>query len=37
MGSTKSKVDYIMLPGQSGKTRKVEEFIRMYGSMCHTR
>ena len=33
MGSTNSKIDYIMLPGQSGKTRKVEEFIRMYGSM----
>jgi hypothetical protein len=33
MGSQNSKVQYIMLPGQSGKTRKVEELIRRYGEM----
>jgi hypothetical protein len=33
MGSTNSKVEYIMLPGQSGKTRKVEEMIRKYHGM----
>jgi hypothetical protein len=33
MGSTNSKIEYIMLPGQSGKTRKVEELIQMYSAM----
>lgn len=33
MGSTNSKIEYIMLPGQSGKTRKVEELISMYSAM----
>jgi hypothetical protein len=33
MGSQNSKVQYIMLPGQSGKTRKVEELIRQYSDM----
>lgn len=33
MGSSNSKLEYIMLPGQSGKTRKVEELISMYSAM----
>lgn len=33
MGSSNSRVEYIMLPGQSGKTRKVEELIRIYSAM----
>jgi hypothetical protein len=33
MGSSNSRVEYIMLPGQSGKTRKVEELISMYSAM----
>lgn len=33
MGSSNSKIEYIMLPGQSGKTRKVEELISMYSAM----
>jgi hypothetical protein len=33
MGSSNSKVEYILLPAQSGKTRKVEELIQKYGDM----
>jgi hypothetical protein len=33
MGSSNSKVEYILLPAQSGKTRKVEELIRIYSAM----
>jgi len=33
MGSSNSKIEYILLPAQSGKTRKVEELIRIYSAM----
>jgi hypothetical protein len=36
MGSSNSKVEYIMLPGQSGKTRKVEELISIYSALSRT-
>ena len=33
MGSSNSKVDSILLPGQSGKTRKIQDEIKMYKAL----
>lgn len=35
MGSSNSKVDCICLPGQSGKTRKIQEEIKMYKALSN--